>query len=129
VILRASAVWLLLCGVAIGNGAFRQAFLLPRLGDQAAHVLGTLIGTTLFAVVVVATLRWVVPALEPGRLVALGVGWTLATIAFEFGFGHYVAGHPWPRLLADYDVSAGRIWVLVLLVLLLLPPVAGRWMR
>ena len=33
---------------------------------------------------------------------------------FELGFGHWVAGHPWSRLLADYDLLAGRIWVLVL---------------
>jgi hypothetical protein len=32
---------------------------------------------------------------------------------FEFGFGHYVLGTPWAELLADYDLSRGRIWVLV----------------
>ena len=36
-----------------------------------------------------------------------------------------VAGHPWSRLLADHDLLAGRIWVLVLLTLLIGPAVAG----
>ena len=55
------------------------------------------------------------------RLLALGVFWTALTIAFEFGFGHYVMGHPWERLLADYNILAGRIWVLVLATMLLGP--------
>lgn len=40
---------------------------------------------------------------------------------FELGFGHWVAGHPWQRLLADYDLAAGRVWALVLLWVALTP--------
>ena len=36
------------------------------------------------------------------------------TVAFEFLFGHYVAGHSWDRLLHDYNLFAGRVWVVVL---------------
>jgi len=36
------------------------------------------------------------------------------TVAFEFLFGHYVMGHSWHRLLQDYDLHQGRVWVLVL---------------
>jgi hypothetical protein len=36
-------------------------------------------------------------------------------VLFEFGFGHYIAGHPWEKLVADYDVLEGRVWSLVLL--------------
>jgi len=35
-------------------------------------------------------------------------------VLFEFGFGHWVAGHSWRRLLADYKLLAGRLWALVL---------------
>jgi hypothetical protein len=49
-------------------------------------------------------------------------------MAFEFGFGRLVMGHPWSRLLRDYNVFAGRLWGLVLLVVLLMPLVAG-WAR
>lgn len=34
--------------------------------------------------------------------------------------------HPWSRLLADYDLAAGRLWPLVLLALLLMPVLTGR---
>ena len=37
------------------------------------------------------------------------------TILFEFLFGHFIAGHPWSHLFHDYNLLAGRLWVLVLL--------------
>ena len=33
--------------------------------------------------------------------------------SFEFGFGHYVDGLTWTRLLADYDLSEGRLLLLL----------------
>jgi hypothetical protein len=35
------------------------------------------------------------------------------TVAFEFGFGHWVDGDSWSELLENYDVTAGKVWVLV----------------
>ena len=35
------------------------------------------------------------------------------TVAFEFGVGHWVAGDSWSALLENYDVTSGKIWVLV----------------
>jgi hypothetical protein len=37
------------------------------------------------------------------------------TLAFEFLFFHYVGGHAWSVLLANYDLSEGRLWPLILL--------------
>ena len=59
-----------------------------------------------------------------GWLIALGVMWTLLTVLFEFGFGRAV-GQSWATLLENYDVPHGRIWPLVLIVLLLTPVIAG----
>jgi hypothetical protein len=36
------------------------------------------------------------------------------TIAFEFLFFHFVGGHPWSELLANYNLAGGRGWVLLL---------------
>ena len=125
-ILRALAVWLLLFVIAFGMGVLREGLLAPRSGDAAAHVVGTFLVVALFLAVIALTIRWVVPGLETGRLLGLGVGWTALTVAFEFGFGRWVMGHPWSRLLHDYDLTAGRLWVLVLLTLLLGPWLLGR---
>jgi hypothetical protein len=56
----------------------------------------------------------------------IGVCWLLMTVAFEFGFGHYVAGHSWVRLFADYNLLEGRVWSLFLAWITVLPYVTWR---
>lgn len=124
-LLRAAAVWLLLLVVAVAAGALRVSLLEPRLGEARAHVVGTLVVVAIFAALIWATVGWIRPDLAPRALWTLGAGWLAATVAFELLFGRYVAGHPWQRLLADYNLAAGRLWPLVLLTLLLTPAVAG----
>ena len=48
------------------------------------------------------------------------------TLAFEFLFGHYVAGHSWSRLIADYNILEGRVWSLFLVWIAVLPYVVWR---
>lgn len=124
-VLRAAAVWLLLLVIAIAAATLRVRLLEPRLGELRAHQLGTLAVVALFGAALWLTVPWVEPALDRARLIALGAGWAAATILFEFGFGRWVAGHSWSRLLADYDLLAGRLWVLVLLTLLVGPALVG----
>jgi hypothetical protein len=59
------------------------------------------------------------------ELLGLGAMWLALTLAFEFGFGHWVAKKPWRELLADYNVLKGRVWLAVLLVILVTPVVVG----
>ena len=59
-------------------------------------------------------------------LVKLGLFWTILTMAFEFLFGHYVMGHSWDALWADYNVLQGRLWPLVLIVTLFGPLLAQK---
>ncbi|MFW6017681.1 MAG: hypothetical protein ACOCPX_02545 [Halapricum sp.] len=125
----ALAVWVGLAAVAVVNGIFREAMLVSMLGDATAHVVSTLLLTATVAVIAVLYVSRF--AREADRLTLLGVGalWTFLTLAFEFGFGHYVVGKSWAVLLADYNVRAGRIWVLVPLTLLVAPPLAVRYVR
>jgi hypothetical protein len=43
------------------------------------------------------------------------------TVAFELGFGHWVAGVSWAELARNYDVLAGRTWVFVVLWIAVAP--------
>jgi hypothetical protein len=126
---RTAAIWLLLLVIAIAGASLRETLLRPRLGDQWAHVVGTLLVVLVFAGVIWATVGWVSPTLERAQLLTVGVVWLVATVVFEFAFGHYVMGHSWSRLLADYNLLAGRVWVLVLLTLLCMPAIAGEFQR
>ena len=111
---RALLFWVVLAAVGVANGTVRQLGYGPHMDPDAAHVVSCF---TAIALIMVATriyAAWEGPRLTPGRAGAVGASWVALTILFEFGFGHYVMGHPWSRLLADYDFTAGRLWVLVL---------------
>ena len=104
--------WLPMIAIAVANGAFRQAFLLPRYGESLARQMSTVSLLILFALYIGAVFKfW---PLSSARL-ALGVGiaWLALTLAFEFGLGRFVSHLTWRQMLAEYDLSSGRLWVLV----------------
>ena len=120
----ALAVWCLLVFAAIANGAFRESVLRPRLGERPAGLISTII---LSAIVALAALALVLIAGDhaTSQWLAVGIMWTLLTIAFEFGFGHYVQGDSWGTLFAAYDVTRGSPWPLVPLTELAAPTLLG----
>lgn len=124
-IIRTTAIWLLLLLIAIGAGGLRTTLLEPTIGEQRAHVIGTLVVVAIFASIIWGTASWISPTLDRWELLRTGILWLVATVVFEFGFGHYVMGHPWSKVLADYNLLAARLWVLVLLTVLLMPLVSG----
>jgi ABC-type Fe3+ transport system permease subunit len=125
VLVRALVIWLILLALAVVNGGAREAWMVPRLGDRAAHALSTGILCTLIALTTWLAIGWIRPATVQDALV-IGALWLSLTLGFEFLVGHYVFGTPWAKLLADYNLLRGRIWMLVLVVTLLAPVWAAR---
>ena len=111
--MRFLATWFTMLAVSIANGAVRDFTYGRRMDELAAHQLSTAFGAVLLGVVVAVHVRGHPPSSSRAAL-ALGLAWTALTIAFEFLFFHFVGGHPWSRLLANYDLAAGRVWVLLL---------------
>jgi len=112
-------VWFVFLVIAFGVGAVREGLLRPRIGEPRAHVIGTLIAISLMMLVTYAFIRQIHESCSISDLILIGVIWLIMTVAFEFGFFHYVMGKPWETLLVDYNVLRGRIWVLVLATVLL----------
>jgi hypothetical protein len=83
--------------MAIANGALREAWLKPRLGEERARQAST------------------------------GLAWLVLTLAFEFGLGRFVSHLSWRQMLAEYDLFAGRLWVLVPLWVALAPYLFFHW--
>jgi len=125
VISRTIVVWVLLAVIGVSNGILRGAVLVPRLGDQRAHVVSTLVLCALIIVVALFLIEWIGPrtVLEAS---IVGLMWAVLTVAFEFSAGHFVFGNSWEKLLADYSLWHGRIWVLVPIALYLAPRLAFR---
>jgi len=115
--------------VSVLNGIARDVGYGRELDPLAAHQLSTLYGMTLLGVVIDAyAWRW--PFTSAAAAWRAGCLWLALTVAFEFVFFHYVTGHSWEELLANYDLSAGRLWPVLLLWIALAPEVFRRlWRR
>jgi hypothetical protein len=120
--------WILLALVAVANGVVREKTYGRRLGERSAHQFSTLL-----AAAAVTAVTWLLerawPLTDVAAALRVGSGWLAMTVVFEFGFGHWIAGHSWQRLRADYDLRRGRVWSLFLLWLALVPSLlhlAGR---
>jgi hypothetical protein len=119
-VLRSLLIWLVILLLAIINGAFRQAVLIPRMGDPSGHVASTLLLSALVIAATSLALPWVNP-MSTGEAWGVGMIWLVLTVAFEFLAGHYLFGNSWEKLLLDYNITQGRIWPLVLIVTLVAP--------
>jgi hypothetical protein len=125
-LLRYSLAWFALMVIAIVNGTVREFTYGRRVSELTAHQVSTVTGIFLTGAFV-WFLNRVWPIETGSQAWAIGAIWLLMTIVFENGFGHFIAGHSWTRLLADYNLMAGRIWVLFLLWVLMMPSVV-RWL-
>ena len=122
-LLRTVLIWFGLLILAILNGGFREGVLVPRMGRGMAQAVSTIMLSLLIVALGWVTTPWVAPRTLQDAW-TIGVIWVLLTLAFEFLGGHFVFGKPWQELLADYNLFAGRIWVMVLIVTLMTPIIA-----
>lgn len=120
---KAVAVWFGIALLAVANGVLRELFLNKKLGERYGHVLSTLLLSAVVFVVAFLSRRWIGIG-SIGEAWLLGVVWVAMTLAFEFLAGHYVFGNPWEKILADYNVAKGRVWLLVPICTLFAPPMA-----
>jgi hypothetical protein len=92
------------------------------MSEITAHQLSTISGIVLLVIYTWIVLPWLRLG-SPGDAWTTGGLWFGLTVAFEFLFGHFVAGHSWSRLLQDYNFLEGRVWLLVLAAILVVPRV------
>jgi hypothetical protein len=118
--MRALRVWLVLVAAMVANGALRAFALEPLLGAAAAQAASVAIAIVLILLITRPFIRGARP-LTSERSAAIAAVWVALTVAFEFGFGHWVMGASWRELLANYDLLQGRLWPLVLVALAVSP--------
>ena len=123
--LKLLGVWFILAVNAIVVATFRISVLLPLLGEQTAHQLGTVFYLIVQFFIIYLFIRKM-KLKETKTLLGIGIFWVVITIIFEFVFGHYVMGHPWQKLFADYNLFAGRLWILVLINNLITPLISRK---
>lgn len=122
---KALVIWLGIVILAIANGAFREAVLIPAMAKPTALVLSGVLLSGLILGMAYLTLPWL-GRLPVSGYAMIGIGWLCLTLAFEFTFGRIVQGKPWPELFEAYTFKDGNIWPIVLLVTALAPCLAAR---
>ncbi len=110
--LKAAAVWFGLLVLAVANGFLREFVLAPALGPPADVVASGLLLAAAVVAVAWATLPWLAPSTR-GQRWAIGAGWAVAVVAFEFALG-VAQGRTLAAMLAPYTFDGGNLWPLVL---------------
>jgi hypothetical protein len=112
--------WFPMLLIAIINGAIRDFTYKNRLGDLRAHQLSTLTGSILMGIYIWGFLRlW--PLASDSQAIMVGLIWLCMTVIFEFSMILFIQKKPLGHALADYNLLAGRLWVLFLLWILIAP--------
>ena len=108
------------------HGTLRELLLTPIVGPLVSHQVSSLTASLLIVFVTWFLVPWIHAATQRDQI-RLGLAWLTLTVAFEFGFGHWAAGYCWSDLVADYNLSTGRLWILVLVATAVAPRFVG-WM-
>jgi hypothetical protein len=121
------AFWFLLAAIASAAGVVRERWLVAQVGELAAHQAGTVAVSAAFLAAIAGFVRHF--HLTPDEALSIGMAWLAGAVLFEFGFGHYVDGLPWARLLSDYDFTSGRLLLLLWIIVSLGPFLLARLLR
>lgn len=124
VFLKAIGIWLLMVALAIINAGIREKILDGWIGGKASLVLsGITLSLFIFGLV------WLmIPFLSLRRvpaLVGIGLFWALLTLAFEFGFGHFVMKKSFAEIAQVFNIFTGNLMLLVIFVTALSPYLAA----
>lgn len=117
---KAVLIWFGLMVLAIINGTVRVEWIIPSTGLATGLAISTLMLCILILLATWLSIPWPGPR-NSAEAWTMGLLWLALTLGFEFGAGHFVFKKPWPELLTDYDITRGRIWVLVPITTLMAP--------
>ncbi|MGE5437880.1 MAG: hypothetical protein ACM3O3_11675 [Syntrophothermus sp.] len=126
--LYSAGVWFIILILAILNGTLRQFVVVPKVGELTGHQISSVLLSLFVFILSYFYVSWLKP-ISSSQLWLIGIQWVLMTIAFEFLFGHYVFGNSWQKLFADYNLLAGRIWILVLISTLTAPYLCSKLIK
>jgi hypothetical protein len=120
-----ATAWAGVVVLAFVNGVLHRSYQ-ETLGEHRAHQVSCVVLLILLAPWVWRTERRH-PLPSTSAALRVGLAWAAAKVIFEFVFGRYVNQNSWAKLLNDYDLSEGRLWVLDVVGITAAPALARAW--
>ena len=117
---RGLVVWVVIIIVEIAHGMVRQIVLEPWIGDLRARQVSILLGSTLIIAITFIFVRWLKGS-SVFDFVLIGILWVGMTVGFEIVLGRFALNLSWERIASDYNMAAGGLMPLGLLVMLAAP--------
>lgn len=117
---RGLVVWVIIIIAESLHGSVRQLFLEPLLADFRARQISVFIGAIIIIAITFVFVRW----LKGSHVIdfmMIGALWVILTVGFELLLGRFGMGLSWERIASDYNLAAGGLMPLGLLVMLLAP--------
>jgi hypothetical protein len=112
--IRYVLAWFPMLALAIANGALRQWTFAKTLTEPQAHLLSTLLGSLAISVYIGFVIhRW--PPSSRRQALIIGLVWVALTIAFESFMGLGLQHRTLAQVAHEYNLLAGRVWVLFLI--------------
>ena len=111
--------WLVLPFIAVFNAVLRELTYKDTFGEHAAHQVSSVLLCIMIMFYVVA-LNNKIELKSASEALKAGTMWLLFTIVFETALG-LATGAPLSRLLENYNILRGHLWILVLLTTFLSP--------
>jgi len=105
--------WIPMLVIAVANGALRQSLIAKVMPEPRAHQLSTLIGSV-FMGLFIWLLVHIWPPSSGHQALLVGLIWLGLTVTFEFFMGLVLQHRPLAQVLDQYNLFAGRLWVLLL---------------
>jgi hypothetical protein len=118
--IRYILAWVPMLLIAIANGALRQLTFAKVMTEPHAHQLSTVLGAACIGVFIWFVVRaW--PPASGRQALFVGLMWVLLTVVFESFMGLVLQHRPLMQILHEYNLLAGRVWILFLVWLAVAP--------
>jgi hypothetical protein len=112
--------WFPILIIAVANGAFRELIFAKVMTEPHAHQLSTLIGSVCIgAFIWFVILKW--PPSSGRQALHIGLIWVILTVIFESFMGLVLQNRLLEEVIFEYNLIAGRVWILFLAWLGLAP--------
>jgi hypothetical protein len=118
--MRYVVAWILMVFIAIANGILRQLAFAKTMSETRAHQLSTLTGSVAIGAFIWFTVRTYPPS-SNGQALLIGLVWGVSTILFESFMGLVLQRRSVREILHEYNLLAGRVWLLFLVWLVAAP--------